>query len=402
VVGQYDDRLDTMLDDLQLREFIYEQPAAGEAEYIFKHALTQEVAYNSVLLERRKLLHGRTAEALATLFSERLEDHLGEIAHHYRHSGNIEKAIYYLRRAGERAVDRWIYTEAITHFTTALELLKTLPNQQQRIEQELSLQIALGPPLMVITGFRDAQVEAVYRRALELCRLIGETHHLFRVLRGLWFVYIVRQEQESAREAAQQLIILSDHQHDDTLSMEANYAMGYSLLELGELAAAQMHFQRSIALYQYGSGDTLYGYSTRAASLADLALVSWFRGYADQALKQAHEALALARTLSHPNTLAIVFAWLAYVYQLRREEQAVREWADATIMLSSERGFLTTLSTGTMLRGWALASGGATDQGIEQMRNENEATDRRATPLDIFSCPAGRRPGEDRARGRGR
>ena len=90
-----------MLKDLQAGEFIYEQPASGEAEYIFKHALTQEVAYNSLLMERRRLLHERTGEAIESLFKERIDDHLAELAHHYSRSANTRKAVEYLCRAGQ-------------------------------------------------------------------------------------------------------------------------------------------------------------------------------------------------------------------------------------------------------------------------------------------------------------
>ena len=77
-----------MLDDLQLGEFIYEQPAVGDVEYTFKHALTQEVAYNSMLSDRRKLLHERTGAAIETLYAASIDDHLSELAHHYGRSGN--------------------------------------------------------------------------------------------------------------------------------------------------------------------------------------------------------------------------------------------------------------------------------------------------------------------------
>ena len=81
-----------MLKSLRVGEFIYEQPASGEAEYTFKHALTQEVAYNSLLMERRRLLHERTGEAIEALFKDRIDDHLAELAHHYSRSANTRKA----------------------------------------------------------------------------------------------------------------------------------------------------------------------------------------------------------------------------------------------------------------------------------------------------------------------
>ena len=104
VVPKSDDDLTRMLDDLQLGEFLYEQPAVGDAEYTFKHALTQEVAYNSVLIERRKHLHERIGAALETLYASSLDDHLAELAHHYGRGNNPAKAVDYLGRAAAQAV----------------------------------------------------------------------------------------------------------------------------------------------------------------------------------------------------------------------------------------------------------------------------------------------------------
>lgn len=93
VVQKSDDDLNRMLTNLQFSEFIYEQPAVGDIEYTFKHALTQEVAYNSLLVDRRKHLHERAGLGMESLFADQLEDHLGEVAHHFSHSANIEKEL---------------------------------------------------------------------------------------------------------------------------------------------------------------------------------------------------------------------------------------------------------------------------------------------------------------------
>ena len=127
IAASPDDRLEPMLKGLQAGEFIYEQPALGEAEYSFKHALTQEVAYNSVLIERRRLLHERTGEAIEALFKDRIDDHLTELAHHYSHSANTLKAVKYLSRAGKQAVARSAYPEAITRLSSALQFLSICP-----------------------------------------------------------------------------------------------------------------------------------------------------------------------------------------------------------------------------------------------------------------------------------
>src|SRR5262249_11924592 len=144
VVGKSDDELERMLAELQLAEFIYEQPALGDVEYTFKHALTLEVAYNSVLAQRRRLLHERAAQAIEALYADRLEDHLSKLAHHYDRSGNVRKAVEYLGRAGQRAARQSAHSEAASYLKRALELLKNLPDSADRGRQELDLQMALS------------------------------------------------------------------------------------------------------------------------------------------------------------------------------------------------------------------------------------------------------------------
>src|SRR5262249_21814285 len=139
VIPHSNEELYRLLSSLQHKEFLYEQPAFPEVEYIFKHALTQEVAYSSLLMERRKALHEQTAQAIEYLYHDRLDEHYDELAHHYQRSGNTEKAVTYLRKAGQQAVQRSAYVEAITHLTTALELLNTLPDTRERAQQELIL-----------------------------------------------------------------------------------------------------------------------------------------------------------------------------------------------------------------------------------------------------------------------
>src|SRR5260370_17408247 len=145
VASHVDTRLDRMLGELQAAEFIYEQRALTDIEYTFKHALTQEVAYNSLLMERRKLLHGRAGAAIEALYADRLDDYLSELARHYRRSANIEKALEYLGRAGQQAIQRSSHAEAMALFNSALELVQALPEAPQRPEQELALPTGPGP-----------------------------------------------------------------------------------------------------------------------------------------------------------------------------------------------------------------------------------------------------------------
>src|SRR5262249_22423854 len=143
VVGKPDDELNRMLSHLQVAEFVYEQPTIGDPEYLFKHALTQEVSYNSVLIERRNQLHERIACVLEKLYADTIDDHLDALAHHYGRSGNESKAVDYYERVGQQAVQRSAYADAMRGFTAALELLMRLLESSERDRRELALQTML-------------------------------------------------------------------------------------------------------------------------------------------------------------------------------------------------------------------------------------------------------------------
>jgi predicted ATPase/class 3 adenylate cyclase len=206
VVSKPDDELDRMLYDLQLGEFIHEQPTIGDVEYVFKHALTQEVAYNALLIERRKLLHERVGEALESMFAERLDDHLVDLARHYSRSDNISKAVEYLGRAGQQAFQRSAYADAISSLRTATDLLQKLPESPQRIQQEVLLLLAIGAALIAVRGNTAPEVEAAYSRARELSARLGDPPELFQALWGLQLIHFLRGELRRANELAQQLL----------------------------------------------------------------------------------------------------------------------------------------------------------------------------------------------------
>jgi predicted ATPase len=187
-------QLHRMLAELQASEFIYEQPAFPHAEYVFKHALTQEVAYNSMLVEQRKALHERAGQALESMFSNQLDDHLSELARHYGSSDNTQKALHYSQLAGQQAALQSAHTEAINHLTSALELLHTLPDTPERTQRELALLMVLAPVLMEVKGYAAPEVERVAARARVLCEQMVDAPQLVWVLRILFGYYVNRGE----------------------------------------------------------------------------------------------------------------------------------------------------------------------------------------------------------------
>jgi class 3 adenylate cyclase len=237
------------LDKLAAGEFIYEQALYPELEFIFKHALTQEVAYRSLLNERRLTLHEHAGQAIESIFAGRLDEHLSELAHHYSHSRNTEKAIEYSRRAGERALQLSANVEAVSHLTRALELLKTLPDTPRRARQELTLLIALGVALRPVKGFASPEAGSLNARARELCQQVGETPELVPVLKGLWEFYEIRAEYTTAFEVAEQLLGLAERLQDPALLLVAHDAIGDTSFWVGEFLAAREHLEQGFRLY---------------------------------------------------------------------------------------------------------------------------------------------------------
>jgi predicted ATPase len=380
-----DDELELMLSRLQAGEFIYEQPAEGDVEYIFNHALTQQVAYNALLIERRKLLHERTGEALEWMFSAQLEDHLDELAHHYSRSDNVAKAVEYLERAGQQAVQRSAYGDAINRLTAAINLLQKLPNGPERVQRELLLQLAVGPALIAAKGYAALEVEQAYTRMRKLCERLGDPPELFPALFGLFAVYVVRGELRKAREVAEQLLRRGEGAGDSALLLYAHLALGNTSYSMGEFLLAKEHLETAIFHYPKCNRTLILRYGGADAGVRYLLWVAWTLwqlGYPDQALKRGNEGLASAQELSHPFSLAAAEYFVGVLRQSRREAHAAQEIAERAIALCAEHGFPVWLAWATSLRGCAMADQERSEEGIEQIQEGLAAS--RATGAELL------------------
>src|SRR5262249_7516514 len=196
------------LGHLQAAELVYETRLFPELEYTFKHALTYQVAYESLLQGRRRELHIRIMEALEGQSGERLSEHVERLSHHAVRGEAWEKALTYSHQGGGKAAGGAGDGEAADYFGNALRLLKTRGDARQRISQELALQTARGAVLMATKGSAAPEVERAYARARELCQQVEETPELFRVLLGLNTFYRQRAELQTAYEVGKQLLAL--------------------------------------------------------------------------------------------------------------------------------------------------------------------------------------------------
>jgi tetratricopeptide (TPR) repeat protein len=371
VTQRPDEALQHGLANLRLGEFIYEQPLLTDiVEYSFKHALTHEVAYNSLLTERRKLLHERAGQALESMFAEHLDDHLGELARHYQRSGNTAKAIEYLQRAGAQAVARSAHAEAIGLFTAALQLLKSMPETPGCMQQELALQLALGSALSAVKGLSAPETGLAFERASELCRQLGAAPHLFAVLIGLSIFYRVRAELHRAYELAQQALAIAELECDAVSLVEANLILGVALLLLGDLAGAQSQFERAIAVPEPEHPPSYHTpYDPRVISSCWAAFVTLHLGYPDQALVKSREVLASARKLSHPFTLVGVVELFGFFHRLHGEGEESLALSDEVLRLATEHGFQQYVALALKGRGCSLIEMNRSEEGIALLRD---------------------------------
>ena len=363
--------LQQSLAQLVAAELLYQHGILPQATYRFKHALVQDAAYQALLRSTRQQYHARIAHVLEAQFPETAATQPELLAHHYTEAGLTAQAIPYWQRAGQHAIDRSANLEAISHFTTGIELLKTLPETPEHTQQVLTLHLALGAALQIAKGVGAPEVEHAYTQAHTLCQQLGETLQLAPVLFGLWRFYTVQPQLHTARELGDTLLRLAQQAHDPALAVIAHYALGVTWCCLGALSTSRQHLEAGIAHYtpeQRRAPAFHIGHDPGVACRAYAASTLWLLGYPAQSLAHIHEALALAHALSHPYSLAWARCHAAMIYQGHRDVRAAYEHAEAAVALSTDQGFLLWAAFGTILRGWALAEAGQGATGIAGIR----------------------------------
>jgi class 3 adenylate cyclase/tetratricopeptide (TPR) repeat protein len=341
VAGTSEEALEPKITALQVAEFIYEQPAIADAEYTFKHALTQEVAYGSTLLERRKVLHERIGNAIETLYSDRLDDHLDDLARHFRRSGNTVKAVEYLRRAGERLAALAAVPSALEHFGAATDLLKTIEDPAIRDRQEAGICMAAASPTAFAFGEGSDERQRLVERAIELGSRLDDCALQFVALVHLAGIRLIRGDLVSHRPLLGEMTRIARDADDPLMATEASSQRAANELWSGNFAAALEDMERAISIsaalspsetrrFYWGPPEGFYAY---------VGLSRWFLGYPDQARASALQAVSIAREGHRDYFLVVAQFYLGLVHQLRREwEQSTKILEQATV-LCDQRGF---------------------------------------------------------------
>jgi predicted ATPase len=368
VTGKREEQLDPMLTNLQVGEFIYEQPSIAGREYTFKHALTQEVAYNSLLAERRRMIHEQTARSIEQLFAHQLEDHWSGLTHHYLRGIDAEKAMHFARLAAEQAISRSAFPEAISITEAALALLEKIPDGPQRIRAELALRNVEWALVYVTFGASSAEVERVALRMCELGEEIGRGDELVGGLLPLTRLYLNRGEPLRGLALAKRC--LTEATQDPRLLAEVRGVVGTLAFGCGSLREAVSNFE-DLAVYVEQTDPKFFigPFPGRIVRPCLLALPMQLLGRVSEAAKLVEEGARRARESKHLYSLGFVLAALGgRTRLLRREPEIAMMQTEEAIALCEENGFAATwLHWGHFYRGWALAELGQPDQGIAEM-----------------------------------
>ena len=357
------------LEKLVESELIFKRTTHPETIYVFKHALVQDAAYESLLHSRRHQLHSRIATVLETQFPDTSGAQPELLAYHFAQAGIGEKAVAYWLTAGQHAIERSANAEAIAHLTSGLEILKDLPDLSDRAGLELGFQIGLGDAYRATKGTAALETESAFVRARELSEALGDGDQLIRALYGQYLSNYNRGRLDVAHEVAGELLRLADRQNDPAAMVIGDHAAGRESFSRGVFAAARAHLERAVVeenleRYRAKLGDAQYP----SMPLMYLAWTLFALGYPDQAKARCDEALAEARDMS-PFTYALAQTNACYFNQFIQDAPAILQHTEELVPLATERKIPVLAAIGTLLRGWATIDGGDAATGISMMES---------------------------------
>jgi predicted ATPase len=380
-----EDELKAALGRLVASELVFQRGTPPDAVYSFKHALVQDAAHGSLLRGTRQQLHARIAEALETHSPEMMENQPELFAQHYAEAGLVEKSVACWGKAGRRSAARSAMAEAAAQLQKGLDQLALLPDNPDRQRQELEFRMALGAVLHASEGSSAPETGHALARARELWEQLGSPAEFLQIPYGQSRYHLYRGEIELAQRLDEDLLRLSRQRDDSAGLVLGHTSSGRTLMFAGNFAASRLHLEAGLALYNPISHSSLVhqaGTHPQVVSQAVLGIVLFCLGYSDQALAQSSAAIAEARRLAHPPSLAMSLAFGARLLSLFGDDAALGKRADEMVALGSDRGFPLWGALGTIYRGWVKVKNGDVTEGISLLRRGS--ADYRATGADAL------------------
>jgi class 3 adenylate cyclase/predicted ATPase len=387
IVGLEEPQLNTGLGQLVDNELLYQRGRPPRSRYIFKHALIQDAAYQSLLKRTRQQYHLQVGRLLQARFPETVEAHPELLAHHYTEGGATEEAVIAWHRAGTLASSRGANQEAVTHLNNGLSVANDLAQDVERARYELKLQFALGGAYLQMKGHWAAEAEIAFARARELCECMGDVPELVPTLFGLWRTYVVQMNAiEKPREVAAQLLRHSGDDADAAHYVVAHYAVGFNAIALGEFTDARDHLKQGISRYSRDDRKSAevyrFGQDPGVACRCYLAITEWVLGYPDRARERVRDGLALAEQLDDPFTVAYALAFGSWVDQFEDDRTSLMDKSNQAIRLATEKGFPYWLSIGRVMKASVEAADDPVHTTIGRLRDR--VADHHALGTNLF------------------
>jgi len=375
VSGLSHDELQAALARLVASELVFQRGSPPEAVYNFKHILVQNAAHDSLLRSSRQQLHAQIAGALETHFPELMDSQPELLAQHYAEARLIEQSVEYWGRAGKRSTTRSAMAEAAAQLQKGLDQLALLPETPERQRQELEFWSALGAALRLVNGPGSPEMGHAFVRARELWEQLGSPSQFLHVPYGESRYHALRGELDVALQLDEDLLRLSRERNDRSGIVLGHDCSSRDLLAAGKFVSASSHIQQLLALYDPRAHRSLVqtGSDSRVVSQGYLGIALFCLGFPDQALVQSNAAIAEARVLAHPPSLAACLAQGARLLSLGGDGTALDERASELLALASEHGFPWYRALGMIYRGFSKVVSGDVANGISLMRSGSVA-----------------------------
>ena len=321
IAGLPEEPLRRGLAHLQTAEFLYETRLFPDLEYTFKHALTYEVAYGSLLQERRRALHAAIFEAIERLYSDRLVEHIERLAHHALRAEVWDKALTYLRQASAKAIARSAHREAVTYLESALTALTHLPESRETLLLAVDLRFELRGALSQL-----AELGRILQTVLEaeaIARDLNDPRRLAQASAYLSSFFFFSGQLDKAVESGERALAQGEDLQDIGLQLQVNRLLGMSYTARTDYRRAVSYLGRSIALIEGQSYREFFGYSTLPA-VNSRVFRAWCwaeLGKFSEAMTDAEDAVRIAEEVGHPASLAIAY-WAVGLVHLAKGEFA--------------------------------------------------------------------------------
>jgi len=364
------EQLREALDQLTAAGLVFTRGAALHASFMFKHALVQDAAYNTMLRSQRQQLHARIGKVLEDQFPEIVDNQPEILAHHFTQAGLVDQAIEFWRRAGARSIARSAHSEAAGHFESALDLLGKLPPSRQRDERDLELTLALAVPLIAVHGFGSLRVEERALGAKELSDKLRHSSRRFAAQRVAWNSCLMRQPVPKTVTLARELVELAEGDDDPAKLAVAQRALGYSFFVAGELPEAIENLNRGIALADTLSDREFAVYGEHPGMVCRLyaGQTKILMGFPETGAQLIEAAIAHARHEKNAHSLAWALGVAAHSFLTQHETHATARFASEAIDTAREHHLPQWLALGERCKGSAMHQLGDFAAGLDLQR----------------------------------